>query len=73
MKRVTADDLALADALLDACAAYASDAKSVRVTARNTIAQVIADIHERAVACASVRLEREYGLVQKALRPGRPR
>ena len=55
--KVTAQDLAFADAILDA----------VKAKDRKALAAVLVGIHERAVICASVRLEREYGLVQLAL------
>lgn len=60
MTKVTAQDLAFAGIILDA-------AKMAPAEARKKVAQVLAAIHERAVLCASVRLEREYGLVQRAL------
>lgn len=61
MSRVTADDLAFADTLLDA----------VKAKDRKAIAQVFASIHERAVACAMVRLEREFEVTRRK-QPGLP-
>jgi len=57
MTRVTAQDLAFADHILDA----------VKKNDRKALAAVLVGIHERAVLCAAVRLEREYGLEQRVL------
>lgn len=54
---ITATDLAAADTLLDAFAKRD----------RKTVARVLAESREVAIQCASVRVEREYGLVQRAL------
>lgn len=60
MSRVTSDDRAFAETLLDAAEAYAQDDRpEVRRVAVNTIAKLIADVHERAVACALIRVEQE--------------
>lgn len=67
MSRVTAQDTAFAECLLDAAEAYVTDAAS-RPTAVRTIARLLTDYRDVVIACAVTEVERRYAVRER--KPG---
>lgn len=66
-REATAQCMTLADIIVDACTAAAADPHDgkLKKVAVRSVADALAAIHERAVACAVVRVEREFNVKER--------